>query len=48
VQATVFEMERVRCLCFMRHRQRYAASGTMPHLAITVSGERPLMKSLAA
>jgi hypothetical protein len=31
VEATVFEMERLRCLCFMRYRQRYAASGTMPH-----------------
>jgi hypothetical protein len=31
LEATVFEMERLRCLCFMRHSQRYAASGTMPH-----------------
>ena len=31
LQATVFEMERLRCLCLMRHKQRYAASGTMPH-----------------
>jgi transposase len=31
LEATVFEMERLRCLCRMKHRQRYAASGTMPH-----------------
>jgi hypothetical protein len=24
-------LEKLRCLCFMRHRQRYAASRTMPH-----------------
>ena len=28
--ATVYELERLRCLCLMRHRQRYAASLTMP------------------
>ena len=31
VAATVYELERLRCLCFMRHRQRYAACRTMPH-----------------
>ena len=31
LEATTFEMERLRCLCRMKHRQRYAASGTMPH-----------------
>jgi len=31
LEATVFEMERLRCLCRMKHRQRYAASRTMPH-----------------
>jgi len=48
VEATVYEMERLRCLCFMRHRQRYAASGTMPHLAFAVNSERLLAQPLAA
>jgi len=46
--ATVYELERLRCLCFMRHRQRYAASGTMPHLAFAVNSERLLAQPLAA
>jgi len=48
LEATRYEMERLRCLCFMRHRQRYAASGTMPHLAFAVNGERLLTQPLAA
>jgi hypothetical protein len=48
VEATVYEMERLRCLCFMRYRQRYAASGTMPHLAFAVNSEPLLTQPLAA
>ena len=32
--ATVYELERLRCLCFMRHRQRYAACRIMPHQVV--------------
>jgi hypothetical protein len=48
LEATVYEMERLRCLCRMKHRQRYAASGTMPHLAFAVNSERLLTQPLAA
>jgi transposase len=46
--ATVYELEKLRCLCFMRHRQRYATSRTMPHLAFAVNSERLLTLPLAA
>jgi hypothetical protein len=48
VKATVFKMERLRCLCLMKHRQRSAASGTMPHLAVTINAPLLLMQPLAA
>jgi hypothetical protein len=45
LEATVFEMERLRCLCLMRHRQRnrsisytVASSGARPMIRIRVAG----------
>jgi hypothetical protein len=40
--ATVYELERLRCLCLMKHRQRYAACRTMPHPKFASRGENVL------